>query len=46
MTGHFKQDYLKANSDGKRRIRDAIQKAYRKLGYTAEDADKVINKWK
>jgi hypothetical protein len=46
ITSHYKPEYLAADNDGKRKIRDAIQKAYKKLGYTAEDADKIINKWK
>jgi len=46
LKSHYKEAYLAADSDGKRRIRDAMQKAYRKLGFTAEDADKVINGWK
>ena len=41
----YKQAYLEADSNGKRKIRDAMQKAYRKLGYTAEDADKTIKGW-
>ena len=46
ITKQYKAAYLEADADGKRTIRDAIQKAYKLLGYTAEDADKVINKWK
>ena len=41
-----KQAYLEADSKGKVRIRNAIQIVYKELGYTAEDADKVIDKWK
>ena len=41
----WKDDYLAADLDGKRKIRDALQKAYRAIGYTAEDADKAIEKW-
>jgi hypothetical protein len=43
---HYKAAYLAADSNGKRKIRDAMQKAYRKLGFTAADADKTINGWK
>jgi hypothetical protein len=46
ITKQYKAAYLAADADGKRTIRDAIQKAYKLMGYTAEDADKVINKWK
>lgn len=42
---HYKQAYLAADSNGKRKIRDAMQKAYRKLGFTAQDADKTIENW-
>jgi len=46
ITSHYRDAYKEADSDGKRKIRDAMHKAYKKLGYTVEDADKVINKWK
>ena len=46
ITKQYKDKYLAADSAGKTRIRDAIQKAYRKMGLTAEDANKVINGWK
>lgn len=46
ITKEMKQKYLAADSAGKVKIRDAIQKAYRAMGLTAEDADKVINGWK
>jgi hypothetical protein len=46
ITNQYKSAYLEADSNGKRKIRDAIQKAYKAAGFTAEDADKVINKWK
>jgi hypothetical protein len=42
----WKSKYLEGNADTKRRIRDALQKAYRELGLTAEDADKKIDSWK
>ena len=41
----WKAEYMAADSNGKRKIRDALQKAYRALGYTAEDADKMIDGW-
>lgn len=41
----WKSDYLAADSNGRVRIKDALQKAYRVAGYTAEDADKTISKW-
>ena len=46
ITKQYKAAYLEADANGKRQIRDAIQKAYKLMGLTAEDADKVINKWK
>ena len=42
----WKSAYLEADARGKTAIRDAIQKAYKAMGLTAEDADKVINGWK
>lgn len=42
---HYKQAYLDGDSTEKRTIRDAMQKAYRKLGFTAEDANKTISNW-
>ena len=46
INSKFKQEYLSADANGKIKIRDAMNKAYKELGYTAEDADKVINGWK
>lgn len=46
LTAKYKAAYLAADQSGKRKIRDALQKAYKALGYTATDADKVINGWK
>ena len=46
ITQRYKEKYLKAGNSEKVKIRDAIQKAYKALGLTATDADKVINKWK
>ena len=45
ISSHYKQEYLNADANGKRKIRDAMQKAYKKLGFTAEDADKTIANW-
>lgn len=42
----WKSVYLEADSRTKTAIRDAIQKAYKAMGLTAADADKVINGWK
>jgi len=41
----WKSEYLEADSRERIRIRDAITKAHKALGYTAEDADKTINGW-
>lgn len=43
--GKWKSEYLAADSNGKRKIRDAMQKAYKAIGLTAADADKAIEKW-
>ena len=41
----WKSEYLAADAKTKTTIRDALQKAYKALGLTAADADKVINGW-
>ena len=41
-----KERYAEADSNEKVKLRDAMHKAYKALGFKAEDADKVINKWK
>ena len=41
----WKSEYLAADSNRRRQIRDAMQKAYKAIGYTAEDADKTIKNW-
>jgi hypothetical protein len=46
ITKQYKDAYLEASGSEKTKIRDAIHKAYKAAGYTAEDADKIINKWK
>ena len=42
---HFKEDYLSAGQSGKVKIRDAMQKAYKALGYDPAEADKAIANW-
>ena len=46
INGQYKEAYKEAGNSEKVKIRDAMQKAYRKLGYSAEDANKTISKWK
>ena len=46
ITSTWKDKYLAADRNGKIKIRDAIQKAYKAMGLTTADADKVINGWK
>ena len=46
ITSTWKEKYLAANLTGKNKIRDAIQKAYKAMGLTAEDANKIIDGWK
>ena len=41
----WKATYLAADSKERTEIRDALQKAYKAMGLTAADADKVINGW-
>ena len=41
-----KTKYLEADSNGRVKLRDAMQKAYKAIGFTAEDADKTIEGWK
>ena len=43
--GVIRNQYMAADTDGRRRIRDAMEKAYKALGFTAEDADKTIRNW-
>ena len=45
VNGNIKKQYLAADSDGRRRLMDAMEKAYKALGFTAEDADKTISSW-
>ena len=47
INGDVKKLYLATtDADERRRLRDAMQKTYKVLGFTAEDADKTIEKWK
>ena len=46
ITTKYKKAYLDGSNSEKVKIKDAIEKAYKELGYSTEDADKVINKWK
>ena len=46
LTKELKQKYLDADSNGKVKIRNELQTAYKALGYTAADADKIIEGWK
>lgn len=41
----WKKEYLAADAAGRRKIRDAIEKAYKAAGYTVKDADKTIDGW-
>lgn len=45
ITSEYKDKYLKADQTGRRRIRDAMEKAYKAMGLKAEDADKIIEGW-
>ena len=46
ITKQFKQSYVAASQNERIRLRNAIQMVYKEIGLKAEDADKVINKWK
>lgn len=41
----IKAQYLAADANGRIRLKDAMEKAYKALGFTAEDADKTISNW-
>jgi len=41
----YKEAYLAADNRGKVQIRDAMNKAYKALGYTTADVDKTIQGW-
>ena len=45
LTKQYKETYIYSDANEKRKIRDALEKAYKALGYTAADADKVIDGW-
>ena len=42
----IKEQYAEASAADKVKLRDAMQKAYKAMGLTAADADKVIEGWK
>ena len=42
----IKKLYMAADANGRVKLLDAMQKAYKALGFTAEDADKTVKKWK
>jgi hypothetical protein len=44
-TSDWKKEYLAADKDGRRRILDAMQKTYRIIGLTADDATKKVETW-
>ena len=46
LTKDWKKNYLEADLDGKRKIRNAVTIAYKAMGYTATDAEKIIKNWK
>ena len=46
ISGRWKSQYLAADSAGRVKIRDAMQKAYKAAGLTAKDADNTIEGWK
>lgn len=41
----IKAQYMAADANGRIRLKDAMEKAYKALGFTAEDADKTISNW-
>jgi hypothetical protein len=46
ISSHYKQEYLKASDSGKVKIRDAMEKAYKALGFSESEVNKTIKKWK
>ena len=46
ISSQYKQKYLAANDSGKTAIRDAMNKAFKALGYSESDVNKTIKKWK
>lgn len=46
INGHYKQLYLNGSESQKVAIQDAMQKAYKALGYTEKTANKTISNWK
>ena len=46
VNGQVKAAYLEADSKERIRLRDAMNKAYKALGYTEEDAGKTVRGWK
>ena len=45
LTTELKDKYLNADSAGKVKVRNQLQIAYKAIGYTAADADKIIDGW-
>ena len=45
LTTKYKDAYLAADSAGKVKLKNAIELAYKALGYTTTEADKTINSW-
>jgi len=46
LSNKYKQKYLNGSQQEKVKIRDAIEKAYKAIGLTAEEAGKIIDGWK
>ena len=46
LTTKYKQAYLDAKGSEKTKLMDALTKAYKAIGLSAEDALKIINGWK
>ena len=45
VNSQVKKLYQSADANGKIRLRDALTKTYKALGFTAEDAEKTISGW-
>ena len=45
LTTKYKDAYLAADSAGKVKLKNALELAYKALGYTTTEADKTINSW-
>ncbi|MCR5566208.1 MAG: hypothetical protein K6F61_05100 [Clostridiales bacterium] len=46
LSSQYREKYLNATGEEKTRLKDALTKAYKAIGLTADEALKIINGWK